>query len=552
MLKSLLISNYALISKLDFRPGKGLTVLTGETGAGKSIILGALSLILGQRADSKAIQANSDKCVVEAEFDISGYKHLSDFFTENELDNDGVNCLIRREINVSGKSRAFINDTPVGLTQLRELSNQLLDIHSQHENLLLSNVSYQLEVLDTVAGNAGLLQDYRKEYQQWRQATTALEQLRNDAEKASAEYDFLQFQYQQLFDAQLQLGEQEELELEADKLQHAGEISSSLHQIVDLLDGESAVLSRIKEAQSVLSKTAAYLPEGQQQLERMESSFIELKELKIEMDALKPHYELDPQRLEWVQNRLSDLYGLQHKFKVATIDDLIDIRNRFALQLQTIESFDERIARTEDLLSECQQRLSAKAVALTEARKCGTDSLEQTMIEQLTELGMPSIQFKTSVTTSSDFTPHGCDAVQFLFSANKNREMQPVQQIASGGEISRLMLSIKAMIAEKTDLPTIILDEIDTGISGEIAHRMGAIMQRMSRSMQVIAITHLPQIAAKGEAHFKVYKDDSGLQTETFIRELNHENRLHEIASMISGDVTSDAALQHARELFKK
>lgn len=550
MLKSLFISNYALITSLDIRLGQGFTVLTGETGAGKSIILGALSLILGQRADSKAIKSNADKCVVEASFDISGYRHLTVFFDENELDNDGKSCIIRRELSATGKSRAFINDTPVSLVQLRELSNRLLDIHSQHENLLLSNAAYQLEVLDTVVHNQSLLQEYRREYTTWRTLTRRLELLRDEAAHASAEYDFLQFQYRQLQEARLLEGEQEELEAEADKLQHAGDIRTTLHQLVELLDGDSSVLQQLKEAQALLGRVSVYLPEGKLQAERMQSAYIELKELKVEWDSLQQDYELDPQRLEWVQNRLSDLYTLQHKFKVATVGELIVKREEFAGQLHTIESFDERIAEAVKELDECRTRLETKAKELTESRQAGTGQIEKTMVEQLLQLGMPNIRFKTDIQPTSDFTPYGCDAVRFLFSANKNRELQPVQEIASGGEIARLMLSIKAMIAEKSDLPTIIFDEIDTGISGEIAHRMGSIMQQMSRSMQVITITHLPQIAAKGQAHFKVYKDDSGKQTETFIRELKSDERLLEIASMISGDSASEAALQNARELM--
>ena len=552
MLKSLLISNYALISSLDIQLDQGLTVLTGETGAGKSIILGALSLILGQRADSKAIKINAEKCIVEAGFDITGYRHLNDFFSENELDDDGESCLVRRELSANGKSRAFINDTPVSLTQLRDLTNRLLDIHSQHENLLLSNAAYQLEVLDTVVRNGALLQLYRRDYQIWKQAVHTLEHLSDEAARASSEYDFIQFQYQQLQEARLTEKEQEDLESEANTLQHAEEIKIALHRMVELLDGEASALPLLKETQLILQKTAGYLPQGLQQSDRMESAYIELKELKTEFDVLQSQYEMDPQRLEWVQNRLSDLYTLQHKFKASSVSELIQQRDEYAHQLKTIESFDERIQAAQQQLTACREQLTTQANALTQSRLSGTELFEQAMVEQLSQLGMPNIRFKAEVRQTADFTPHGRDTVQFLFSANKNREMQPVEQIASGGEISRLMLSIKAMIAEKSDLPTIIFDEIDTGISGEIAHRMGSIMQQMSRSMQVIAITHLPQIAAKGKAHFKVYKDDTGEQTITFIRELTNDERLLEIASMISGESTSEAALQNARELLAK
>jgi len=550
MLRSLFISNYALISSLDIRLDRGLTVMTGETGAGKSIILGALSLILGQRADSKVIMSDSEKCVVEAEFDISGYQHLNTFFDENELDNDDMSCVIRREINANGKSRAFINDTPVSLVQLKELSSRLLDIHSQHENLLLSNAAYQLEVLDTVVGNAELLNGYRRDYQLWKQSQHDFLQLRKEAALAASEADFLQFQYQQLADAQLKENEQEELETEADTLEHAGEIRTALHQMVELLDGELAVLPMLKEVQALLGKNSGYLPQGKQQSERLMGAFIELKELRTELDGMQDQYELDPLRLEWVQNRLSDIYTLQHKFKVSSVQELIDKRDEYASQLKTIESFDERIEKAEKELNAYFESMSAKASTLTASRQSGRGLLEKRMIEQLTQLGMPNIRFEVEVVATTDFSQHGRDAVRFLFSANKNRDLQPVAQIASGGEISRLMLSLKAMIAEKSDLPTIIFDEIDTGISGEIAYRMGVIMKQMSNAMQVVAISHLPQIAALGDSHYKVFKDESGERTQTYIRQLNEAERLQEIASMISGDSTSEAALQHARELL--
>lgn len=550
MLKSLNISNYALISSLDMRPDAGFTVMTGETGAGKSIILGALSLILGQRADSKSILSDKDKCIVEAEFDISGYRHLGSFFEENELDNDSSGCVIRREISVTGKSRAFINDTPVSLNQLKDLSSRLLDIHSQHENLLLSNAAYQLEVLDTVVGNASLLENYQSLYQHWKQAQHTFEYLKDEAARAASEADFVRFQYQQLSDARLVAGEQEELEAEANRLEHAGDIRASLHQLVELLNGDTAVLSLLKEAQSLLQKTAVYLPLGEQQAERLAGAYIELKELKMELDGLQDQYELDPQRLEWVQNRLSDLYTLQHKFRVNSVDELVQLCQEYGNQLKSIDSYDEQIEDAEKAMKEAFTAMEVKAAELSSTRRGGTALVEQQMISQLSQLGMPNIRFEVEVKPTAEYTLLGRDKVRFLFSANKNRELQPVEQIASGGEISRLMLSLKAMIAEKSDLPTIIFDEIDTGISGEIAHRMGIIMKNMSQSMQVIAITHLPQIAARGEAHFKVIKDESGVRTETFIRKLTHEERLQEIASMISGDTTSATALQHARELM--
>ena len=415
MLRSLYISNYALISSLDMKLDSGFTVMTGETGAGKSIILGALSLILGQRADNKAILSDKDKCIVEAEFDISGYLHLGDFFEENELDNDGKVCVIRREISVNGKSRAFINDTPVSLIQLKDLSSRLLDIHSQHENLLLSNASYQLEVLDTVVGNASFLEEYQSLYQHWKKANRTFLELKEEATQAATEADFLRFQFQQLSDANLQETEQEELEAEANRLEHAGEIRSSLHQMVELLDGDTAVLALLKEAQSLLQKTAGYLPQGAQQMERLAGAYIELKELKMELDSLQDQYELDPQRLEWVQNRLSDMYTLQHKFKVASIVELIQKREEYGEQLKTIESYDERIEEAEKLLQEAFRLMDSKAAELSTTRRTGTATVEQQMISQLSQLGMPNIRFEVEVKPSTEFTLHGRDKVWFQY-----------------------------------------------------------------------------------------------------------------------------------------
>lgn len=550
MLKSIFISNYALISTLEINFQPGLSVLTGETGAGKSIILGALSLILGQRADNKSIKKEEDKCVVEAVFDISAYKHLDDFFETNELDHDVYHCIIRRELTANGKSRAFINDTPVALTVLRDLTSRLIDIHSQHENLLLSNASYQLEVLDTVARNNELLQEYRESYLVWKADEKTLEKLKADSAKAASETDFIRFQFNQLQEAKLIPDEQQELEAEQETLSHIEEIKTELNKITGLLDGEQGSLLQLKESVAAMSKIAKFVTEGDTKLERIQAAYIDLKDLTQELILLQESLDYNPARLEETENRLSELYSLMQKFKVNSVEALIEKRDSFGTQLQHIDSFEEEIERLEKKLAASFTHLQKYALLLTESRASQIATVEQYMIQQLSQLGMPNIQFKIRLIPIQQYTENGIDQVEFLFSANKNREMQRVEEIASGGEVSRLMLAIKSLIAGKSDLPTIIFDEIDTGVSGEIAHRMGEIMLQMSRTMQVITITHLPQIAAKGEHHFRVYKDDSGQQTETYIQRLSVTERVDEIATMLSGKVRGEAAIQNARELL--
>lgn len=551
MLKSLHISNYALITELNIDFRSGFSVITGETGAGKSIILGALSLILGQRADSKSIKIDADKCVIEAEFDISAYTHLNDFFIQNDLDNEGKVCLIRRELTNSGKSRAFINDTPVGLNVIRDLSNQLLDIHSQHENLLLSNVGYQLDVVDTIAQNTVQLNAYRQAYQQWRNLQTELKQLQKMAEKQASDVDYIQFQFQQLADAKLVENEQADLEMEQETLSHAEEIKSQLLKANQLMDDENMSLSLLKESIHALSHIKSYIPSGDNWYERLHSTFIELKDISAEMSSYEERVEFNPERLSLVESRLSELFTLQKKYKVASVSELIEMRESFAKQLQRIDSFEEDMDALNAKLKQAFTQLQADAKRLTESRQKACKPIELYLVDQLIKLGMPNIQFIVEITPEVEFTENGNDQVQFLFSANKNRVPQPVTQIASGGEISRLMLSIKSLVAHKADLPTIIFDEIDTGVSGEIAHRMGEIMRTMSTEMQVITITHLPQIAGKGAQHYSVFKDDTGLQTQTHIRRLDSEERLVELAQMLSGKNVTEAALQNAQELLR-
>jgi DNA repair protein RecN (Recombination protein N) len=550
MLTSLYICNYALISELKIDFDKGFSVITGETGAGKSIILGALSLILGQRAETKFVKKDTEKCVIEAEFDISNYKKLKYFFENNDIDDTGKSCIIRRELISSGKSRAFVNDTPVSLTVLRDLSIQLIDIHSQFDNLMLSNDGYQLEVVDVVANNNDLLKKYAAEYNDWQELLVELKKLEKMAEKSAMELDFIQFQFTQLNDAKLDENEQELLESEQETLVHAEEIKAELTNATMLLDEENSVLPLLKEVIAGVTKVKNYISGSDAWIERLQSCYIDIKDIKSELGTFADKVEFNPSRLEWIETRLSELYTLQKKYKVNSVAELIEIRNEFEKQLLKIESFDEEIEKSKSMIVLAAENLKQTAKQLTESRKKAVQPIEKYMVSQLVKLGIVNAQFKVDIRQVSDFLPNGMDEISFLFSANKNREVQPVQMVASGGEMSRLMLSIKSLIANKTDLPSIIFDEIDTGVSGEIAHRVGEIMQTMSKEMQVITITHLPQIAAKSAHHYRVFKDDSGEQSQTRIVKLSYEERATEIAQMLSGKNISQAALQNARELL--
>lgn len=550
MLTSLYICNYALISELKIDFDKGFSVITGETGAGKSIILGALSLILGQRAETKFVKKDTEKCVIEAEFDISNYKKLKYFFENNDIDDTGKSCIIRRELISSGKSRAFVNDTPVSLTVLRDLSIQLIDIHSQFDNLMLSNDGYQLEVVDVVANNNDLLKQYAAEYNDWQELLVELKKLEKMAEKSAMELDFIQFQFTQLNDAKLDENEQELLESEQETLVHAEEIKAELTNATMLLDEENSVLPLLKEVIAGVTKVKNYISGSDAWIERLQSCYIDIKDIKSELGTFADKVEFNPSRLEWIETRLSELYTLQKKYKVNSVAELIEIRNEFEKQLLKIESFDEEIEKSKSMIALAAENLKQTAKQLTQSRKKAVQPIEKYMVSQLLKLGIVNAQFKVDMRQVSDFLPNGMDEISFLFSANKNREVQPVQMVASGGEMSRLMLSIKSLIANKTDLPSIIFDEIDTGVSGEIAHRVGEIMQTMSKEMQVITITHLPQIAAKSAHHYRVFKDDSGEQSQTRIVKLSNEERATEIAQMLSGKNITQAALQNARELL--
>jgi DNA repair protein RecN (Recombination protein N) len=549
MLKSLYVSNYALISELNIGFDKGFSVITGETGAGKSIILGALSLILGQRADSKSIKNEAEKCIIEAEFDISNYKHLDDFFLQNDLDK-ADSCLIRRELTSNGKSRSFINDTPVQLNVIRDLSNRLIDIHSQHENLLLSNENFQLDVVDIIAKNSDLLASYSIAYKNWHELQNDLKQLRKTAEKQAADIDYIQFQYNQLTEANLIENELEELEAEHETLSHAEEIKLELNNAKQLLENEQMTLSLLKESISAISRIRSYIPNGNDWFERLQSSMIEIKDIASEISNFEERIDFNSSRLEMIDSRISELYTLLKKYKVAKVSELIELRENYAIQLQRIDSFEEEIEKLKLEIEKVYLNVCDLGKSLTKSRSEASRPIEKHMVYQLMELGMPHIQFQVNLIDKNEYSETGKDEVQFMFSANKNRPIQPVSQIASGGEVSRVMLTIKSLIAHKADLPTIIFDEIDTGVSGEIAHRMGEIMKSLAQDMQVIAITHLPQIAANGNAHYRVFKDDSGIHSETHIKQLTNDERILELAQMLSGKNITEAALKNATELL--
>lgn len=550
MLKSLYILNYALISELNIDFGPGFSTITGETGAGKSIIMGALSLIFGQRADMKALKTDADKCIIEAEFDLSAYSHLKSFFEKNDIDLTDNDCIIRRELTAAGKSRAFINDTPVSLNLLRDLTTQLVDIHSQHDNLLLYNPTYQLDVVDAIAGNAELLQTYETRYNEWLQLKAALKKMQDDARKMAADQDYLLFQYNQLTEANLQTNEQEELEQEQETLAHAEDIKTELLHSQQLFDEEKAVLPLLKEVISSVGKIKNYVPEATDWLERLQSGYIELKDILAAMTSFADRVEDNPGRLEQVSNRLSELYTLQKKYKVSDISELIELRNTFELQLQKIDTSEEDIEQLKAAIESTFADMCLQADILTASRRNVLEYIENFLVKRLSELGMPNIRFKIQLDITDEYTSKGQNEVQFLFSANKNREVQAVRTIASGGEISRLMLSVKALIADKSELPTIVFDEIDTGVSGEIASRMGDIMAEMGNSMQVLTITHLPQIAAKSRTQYRVYKDESTDLAQTYIEQLDEQNRITEIAQMLSGKQYSEIAILNAKELL--
>ncbi len=545
MLKSLFIRNFVLIDSLDIKFDKGFSVITGETGAGKSIILGALSLVLGQRADGKSIKNGSEKCVIEAVFDVSRYR-LEEFFLTNDLEYDAEICILRRELFASGKSRAFVNDSPVPLAVVKELGSRLIDIHSQHQNLLLGDNRFQLKVIDVMAENDILLILYRKEYSRYQSLKKELKELTEKALQTKQEEDYVRFQLEQLTDAGLVAGEQEELEQELETLSHAEEIKGSLYKITQLLDGEEqGAVQLIKEALSTVDSLERYYPKAKEIAERLRSAYIDMNDLASETEVLKEDIEFNPERLDWVNERLNTLYTLEQKHRVSKVEELLELRDKYSEQLKEIDSFDEQIESLK------KQELLQQAAVLSEQRKIASKAIASQLVEMIVPLGMPNTRFTIDFVPKQEPESDGMDEIRFMFSANKSVELQPVAQTASGGEISRLMLCIKAMIAGFTALPAIIFDEVDTGVSGDIADKMGDIMQELGTKMQVFAITHLPQIAAKGKEHYFVYKEDTDERTVTRIRKMNKEERVKEIARMLSGASLTSASIANAKELLK-
>ena len=554
MLKTLIVQNYSLIEQLNINFQNGFSVITGETGAGKSIILGALGLLLGARADSKTIRQGKAKCIIEGHFSLNSNK-LKDFFDDNDFEFELDDCIIRREIYASGKSRAFINDTPAQLSQLKELGEKLIDIHSQHKNLLLNNEGFQLEILDTVAHNHELLIEYKNNYLIYKSLQQDLANIKEQARKNKEEEDYLNFQFNQLNEANLEIEEQNQLEEELDILSHSEEIKSSLYSCNNLLQGSDiSILSQLRNILSQLKNVDKFYTPTKEWLERLESSYIELKDIADDIESKGDDVEYNPERMEYVNERLNTIYTLEKKHNKETVAELLELKESLQKKLELISNSDEQINLITEKLNKQRETLSSLAKRLSEKRKSGADNLVKQMIETLSNLGMPNVQFQIDLKETKDFRVNGTDEISFLFNANKGSNLQELSQIASGGEIARVMLSLKSLMAGATDLPTLIFDEIDTGVSGSIADKMAIIMKQMSKSenRQVISITHLPQIASRGTVHYKVFKEDKDNETLSHIVVLNTEERVQEIAHMLSGENLTEAAINNAKELLRQ
>lgn len=550
MFKSLSINNYALIDRLDISVEPGFTVITGETGAGKSIMLGALGILLGGRAEARAVRTGAAKCVVEAAFDVSALG-IQGFFDENDIDFDGEECILRREVTAAGKSRAFINDTPVPAARLKELGALVIDIHSQHRNLLIGREDYLLDTLDTVAANSAEKEAYAEAFAQWRKAEEDLKALRLQAEKGQTDGDYLKFQLTQIQEAALLPDEQEELEKENALLEHAEEIKASLGSAAFAINGgDGERLAELRRAAQQLESIAAHLPEAAALAERLESARIEIGDIANELERQSEGIDFNPARAEQVANRLNLIYDLLQKHRAASIADLLALAKDWEEQLNRLENM-------ESLLEESQRRCAAlladlrkKGSVLTATRGKAAEIVEQSLTESLHTLGMPNVSIRFSLQPREVPAACGMDTPVFLFSANKNVPMQPVSEIASGGEIARVMLALKGLIARHKNLPTIIFDEIDTGVSGTMAERMAVMMGEIAKHCQVLCITHLPQIAAKGNAHFRVHKEENETGTTSHISRLSPEERVREIATMLSGAEISEAAVSNAKALL--
>ena len=551
MLKHLYIKNYALIEQLDIDFETGFSVITGETGAGKSIILGAIGLLLGQRADSKAVKTGCQKCTIEAQFDISRYS-LNEWFDENELDIEEGECIIRRELTATGKSRGFINDTPVTVQQMKELGEMLVDIHSQHQNLLLQKTDFQLSILDIIADNEQLRSDYHNTFAEYKKNVKELEGLKQMLTDSREKEDLMRFQLEELTAANLTDGEQEELEQEQEAATHTEDIKTALYEADNMLNGEGATLDLLRQANSKLSSVTSLYAKIEPLSERMESALIELKDIASEVAREAENIDFNPERMAMVEERLDMIYTLQRKHHKNTIAELLQEQERLSEIISGIDNSDEAIKDKEQLCQKLLDAASKLAEKLSQTRKKASAKIEKDICKRLEALGMPNVDFQIKI-DQGDLTSTGKDVVSFMFSANKGMALRPVAQVASGGEIARLMLSLKALISATVKLPTIIFDEIDTGVSGKIAEKMAEIMKEMGNSgRQVISITHLPQIAALGTYHYKVEKHDTKEITTTIMRQLSNEERIDEIAQMLSGSDITDAAKTNAKELLKR
>jgi DNA repair protein RecN (Recombination protein N) len=549
MLIKLYVQNYALIKELDVELDTGLTIITGETGAGKSILLGALSLILGTRADSTVLLDKNEKCIVEGTFRIEEYD-LDEFFSLNELDYECITTL-RREINPAGKSRAFINDTPVTINLLKELGDRLIDIHSQHQTLMLNDNSFQLNLIDSFAGTASLKSDYRAIYSNYRKLKKEFSGIKEKSEKNKADIEYYQFQINQLNEAKLKHGEQEDLEMEQELLLHAEEIKLALSGSSSLFSADGvSILSMLGEVKTNIGRIKSFLSDGEILFSRADSSLIELDDLAGEIEKLANSIEADPQRLTQVNNRLDTIYSLVQKHRVSNLNALILRKKEIEGILASIVSDDERMSELESLLEKEATSLNIISHRISDIRKNVLPDIELKITELLKQLGMPNAKFRISLTQLPDFTQTGIDHADFLFSANKQIMPENLAKIASGGELSRVMLSLKSLLTKNNSLPTIIFDEIDSGVSGEVADKVGQILSGMGKYMQVINITHLPQVASRGTRHFHVYKDDIDDSTFTRVKLLSYDERILEVARLLSGSEVTETAMKNARELL--
>lgn len=557
MLKELHIRNFALIDKLDIDFESGFSVITGETGAGKSIVLGAIGLLMGQRADTKAIKTGEQKCSIEAHFNLSAYD-MKDWFDENEIDFDADDCIIRRELTASGKSRGFINDTPASVHQMKELGEMLMDVHSQHQNLLLQKEDFQLNTVDIIAHNTKEREEYSKAFHELHDAKKALAELKNSISDNRKNEEFMRFQLDELTAANFVKGEQEELEQEQESASHTEDIKSALYEADVLLNGDdNDIISNLKQVCSSIESITRVYPHVEELSERLESAYIEIKDIASDISSTLDDVEFDPERLEYINNRLDTIYSLEKKYSKGNVEELIEERDRLQKAIDAIDNSDEDLKELSAKVDTLRKKAQQLAETLTKTRTNAAKTVEDEIHKRLTALGMPNVQFAIELTCnktedSSHLTKDGQDKIAFMFSANKGMALRPVSQVASGGEIARVMLSLKAMISGAVKLPTIIFDEIDTGVSGKMAEKMADIMKEMGEAnRQVISITHLPQIAAKGSFHYKVEKHDTESGTTSLMRRLNDEERVQEIAQMLSGENITDAALTNARELLK-